>query len=61
MSTYNLCKKLIDTKKRTLGVMSPEYAEWKTEMAEKLNVFLLANRIENTQYRELMTLLDSEE
>ena len=51
MSTYTLCKKVIEN--RTYGS--------KEEMLLKLDVFLLANRITQEQYTELVELLDAQQ
>ena len=61
MTTYDLCVKLIAKKKGDLGFGTTEYNNWKKEMKGKLDVFLLANRIEEPQYRELVNLLDNNE
>lgn len=45
MSTYYLCKKLIETGK-TSGLL------------DKLDVFLLANRLTEEQYTELVGMLE---
>lgn len=45
--TYNLCLKIIN--KGTCGT--------KEEMAEKLDIFLLNNRITEEEYNELIELL----
>lgn len=47
--TYSLCKKLI---------AKGNYDE--TEMINKLDVFLLANRITEEEYKELIALINSE-
>lgn len=47
MTTYTLCKKVIENK--TYGT--------KEEMLLKLDVFLLNNRITQEQYNELVDLL----
>ncbi|WP_291650058.1 hypothetical protein [Clostridium sp.] len=47
--TYKLCLKIIN--KGTYGT--------KEEMKEKLDVFLLNNRINEEEYNELIKLLDS--
>lgn len=48
MTTYTLCKKVIENK--TYGT--------KEEMLLKLDVFLLNNRIAQEQYNELIDLLN---
>lgn len=50
MSTYQLCKKVIEN-----GVYGS-----KDEMALKLDVFLLNNRITQSEYDELMSLLNTQ-
>lgn len=49
MSTYTLCKKVIENK---------TYGE-KEDMLSKLDVFLLNNRIDQKQYNELLGLLNA--
>lgn len=49
MTTYTLCKKVIENK--TYGT--------KEEMATKLDVFLLNNRITQENYNELVDLLNA--
>ena len=48
--TYNYCKKIIAGGKYD-----------KEEMMDKLDVFLLAGRISDEQYKELVNLLNSQE
>lgn len=50
MTTYLLCKKVIEN--GTYGT--------KEEMMLKLDVFLLANRITQVEYNELVGLLDAQ-
>lgn len=50
MSTYTLCKKVIEN--GTYGT--------KEEMLVKLDVFLLNNRITQEQYNELVNLLNAQ-
>ena len=54
MTTYTLCKKVILTQKAkgTLDV---------AEMTAKLDVFLLAGRITDEQYAELIALMSDEQ
>lgn len=49
--TYNVCKKLIEIKEFN--------EESKGELLEKLDVFLLHNRITQDNYNELIGLLDA--
>lgn len=49
--TYKLCLKVIE--KGTYGT--------KEEMQEKLDIFLLNNRIDNDEYKELVNLLDTKQ
>lgn len=48
--TYNYCKKIIAGGKYD-----------KAEMMDKLDVFLLAGRITDEQYKELVNLINSQE
>lgn len=56
MITYRNCKKLIEMadKKET------KTAEYIVDMKDKLDIFLLAGRITDDEYRELTTMLDAE-
>ena len=47
--TYKMCKKIIENGNYNT----------KEEMSEKLDVFLLNNRITQVEYTELVTLLNS--
>lgn len=49
-STYKLCKKVI-TKEKANGTLDVE------EMTEKLDVFLLNDRITDEEYNELVALM----
>ncbi|MBR6695961.1 MAG: hypothetical protein IKL70_06065 [Oscillospiraceae bacterium] len=49
-STYKLCKKVIEKGKQK-GTLNIE------EMTEKLDVFLLNDRISDEEYNELMALM----
>ena len=51
--TYRNCMKLIEVAERK-GIKTQE---WKEDMKVKLDVFLLNNRITETEYTELMQLL----
>lgn len=55
--TYNLCEKLIESKKKTL--FEEDWKIFTEEIKNKLDVFLLAGRITSVQYEELNTLLSS--
>lgn len=58
--TYKNCKKVIDyiTRKKNVGEISSEdYQGFKSGMKDKLDVFLLNNRITKEQYEELLKLL----
>lgn len=52
--TYRNCKKLIEIAERK-GTKTPE---WIADMKEKLDVFLLNNRIVEEEYTELIHMLD---
>lgn len=54
--TYKLVLKLIEVKRRK-GEDTPE---WKAEMRDKLDIFLLNNRLTEEQYNELNTMLNEE-
>lgn len=49
-STYKLCKRIIEKDKKN-GTLNVE------EMSEKLDVFLLNNRITEEEYNELMAMM----
>lgn len=51
--TYDNCKKLYTTKKIKLE-LTPEYVEMQLEV---IDVFLIAGRITELQYTELMDIL----
>lgn len=51
--TYRNCKKLIEIAERR----STKTAEWMEDMKEKLDIFLLNNRITEAEYTELIQLL----
>lgn len=53
--TYRNCKKLIEIAERK-GTKTPE---WITSMKEKLDIFLLNNRITEEEYTKLMKLLET--
>lgn len=55
--TYRNCKKLIEIAERR-GTKTPEYI---TEMKDKLDVFLLNNRITEKECTELSGLLEKKE
>lgn len=52
--TYRNCKKLIEIAERK-GTKTPE---WIADMKEKLDIFLLNNRIVEEEYTELMRMLE---
>ncbi len=52
--TYNNCKKLYTTK-RTKNELNPEYVEMQLGV---IDVFLMAGRITEEQYSELMAILN---
>lgn len=57
---YKNCKKVIENKKAKLNarvITSEEYDTFKLDMTEKLDVFLLNNRINKEQYNELISLM----
>lgn len=57
---YNAMKKLItneNTKYENGMVTSEEYAMWKENAQNKLDVFLAMNRLTSAQYEELTGLL----
>ena len=58
--TYKNCKKVIENqmKKRNSEVITAEkYEAFKVDMTNKLDVFLLNNRITKDQYTELIGLM----
>ncbi|MCI8510842.1 MAG: hypothetical protein HFE83_02450 [Lachnospiraceae bacterium] len=57
MGTYTICTRLIATKKRSL--LPEEWEAFKEEMSGKLDVFLLAGRLTNEQYTELLGMLST--
>lgn len=52
--TYRNCKKLVEIAERK-GTKTPD---WVMDMKEKLDIFLLNNRITEAEYTELMNLLE---
>lgn len=54
--TYRNCKKLIENADRN----GSKTAEFITDMAGKLDIFLLNNRITESEYNELIGLLNAE-
>ena len=58
--TYTNCKKVIENqiKKRNAEIITAEeYEIFKSDMTNKLDVFLLNNRITKDQYTELIGLM----
>ena len=58
--TYKNCKKVIENHKNKVkaGVISAEeYEVFKSDMTNKLDVFLLNNRINKDEYNELIGLM----
>ena len=58
--TYKNCKKVIENqiKKKNSGVITSEdYENFKIDTTNKLDVFLLNNRITKEQYTELIGLM----
>jgi len=53
--TFKNCKKVIENKKAKLK--GEEYEVFKLDMTDKLDVFLLNNRIDKEQYNELIALM----
>lgn len=54
--TYRNCKKLIEMAAKK-GTKTLEYI---ADMKDKLDIFLLANRITDDEYRELNAMLDTD-
>lgn len=57
MSTYEMLKMAIEAKKRR-GALTPEYIE---DTKIKMDVFLMNDRIDQTQYNQLMKMLEGTE
>lgn len=58
--TYKNCKKVIENqiKKRNAEIITAEeYETFKSDMTNKLDVFLLNNRITKEQYTELVGIM----
>lgn len=53
--TYRNCKKLIDNRIKA-GSLNQD---WAADMLNKLDVFLLANRITDAEYQELTGLINT--
>lgn len=53
--TYRNCKKLIDNRIKSGNLDQA----WASDMLDKLDVFLLANRISDVEYQELAGLINS--
>ena len=54
--TYRNCKRLIQIAKEK----ETNTKEWNESMKEKLDIFLLNNRINTTEYDELIGMIDAE-
>lgn len=60
---YNSARLLIQNtlnKKENGSMTEDEFNLWKETMENKLNVFYLMNRLTESQYRELSSMLDPE-
>ena len=58
--TYKDCKKVIENNIRKMNtgeITSEDYQVFKSDMTDKLDVFLLNNRITKEQYNELLKLM----
>ena len=58
--TYKNCKKVIENqveKRKAETITAEEYETFKSDMTNKLDVFLLNNRITKKQYTELVGLM----
>lgn len=58
--TYKNCKKVIENqirKKNAEVITAEEYEAFKSDMTNKLDVFLLNNRITKEQYTELIGIM----
>lgn len=58
--TYKNCKKVIENqinKRNAETITAEEYEVFKSDMTNKLDVFLLNNRITKEQYTELIGLM----
>jgi hypothetical protein len=58
--TYKNCKKVIENqikKRNAETITAEEYEAFKIDMTEKLDVFLLNNRITKEQYTELVGIM----
>lgn len=53
--TYSICIKLIESKRKTLS--GEEWERFTEEIKNKLDIFLLANRMTDSQYRELIGMI----
>lgn len=53
--TYSICIKLIESKRAALA--GEEWEAFAEDTKNKLDVFLLANRITDSQYRELIGMI----
>lgn len=52
--TYKNCKKLVE-RKMANGTIN---AEWVNNMKEKMDIFLLNNRVTESEYTELLKMLE---
>ena len=58
--TYKNCKKVIENqiaKKNAETITAEEYEAFKSDMTNKLDVFLLNSRISREQYNELIGIM----
>lgn len=58
MTTYNLCEQLIKAKSSLKDNSSEAWEVFKTDMLSKIDVFLLADRLNNVQFNELKQMMD---
>lgn len=57
MTTYNVCERLIAAKLPLKTTAPEEWEAFKTDMSGKLDVFLLANRMDSEQYNALIEMM----
>lgn len=57
--TYLNCKKVITNKIKTLN--EEQFAKFAIEMKDKLDVFLLNERLTNIEYNELINMINNKE
>lgn len=58
--TYTLLKKLIEAENKRVEngeVSTEEHAAWKEQTLNKMDTFLICNRITQTQYNELSEMM----